>query len=274
MDGQGRSDGYVLGRTSAEAERLQLQAAILAPHSAHLLRLAGIAPGMRVLDVGCGAGDVSMLLAELVGPDGSVTGVDADPAVLELARARTASAGLANVSYLEQDLDGLRLDQPVDALVGRLILLYLREPAAAVRALSRLVRSGGVVSFQEYDMTRARAVPPVPVVTRCMDWIIGAFRVAGLDPGLGEQVSSVLRDAGLQVAGAAVAAPAGSAESVMPRYLEGTLRSLLPGILARGRVTAAEVDIDTVAERAARELEEAGAVLWTPELTAAWARVP
>jgi SAM-dependent methyltransferase len=274
MGGQGHSDDYVLGRTSAEAERLQLQAAILAPHSAHLLRLAGITPGMRVLDVGCGAGDVSMLLAELVGPDGSVIGVDADPAVLELARARTASAGLANVSYIEQNLDGLRLDQPVDALVGRLILLYLREPAATVRALSRLVRSGGVISFQEYVMSRGRAVPAVPMVSRCMDWIIGAFRAAGLNPDLGEQVSSVLRDSGLEPAGAAVAAPAGSAESAMPQYLEGTLRSLLPGILARGRVTEAEVDIDTVAVRAARELKEAGAMLWTPELTAAWARVP
>jgi hypothetical protein len=78
----------------------------------------------------------------------------------------------------------------------------------------------------------------------------------------------------LEPAGAAVAAPAGSAESAMPQYLEGTLRSLLPGILARGRVTEAEVDIDTVAVRAARELKEAGAMLWTPELTAAWARVP
>lgn len=98
------TDGYVLGRSTAETERLQLQASVLAPHSAHLLRLAGIASGMRVLDIGCGAGDVSLLLAELVGPHGAVIGVDLDPAMLELARARTARAGLDNVSYVEADL--------------------------------------------------------------------------------------------------------------------------------------------------------------------------
>ncbi|WP_372453428.1 methyltransferase domain-containing protein [Streptomyces iranensis] len=77
-----------MGRTSAETERLQLQARILAPHSAYLFRLAGITSGMRVLDVGCGAGDVSMLLAESVGPNGAVIGVDMNPTILESARAR------------------------------------------------------------------------------------------------------------------------------------------------------------------------------------------
>lgn len=70
------------------------------------------------------------------------------------------------MSFVEADLSGLRLDEPFDALVGRLILLNLKEPAATVQALSRLVRSGGVVSFQEFSMTRARSVPPTPLVTK------------------------------------------------------------------------------------------------------------
>jgi ubiquinone/menaquinone biosynthesis C-methylase UbiE len=75
-------------------------------------RLDGITSGMRILDVGCGAGDVSALLAGLVGPDGAVVGVDMDPAVLELARERTAASGLGNVSFVEANLAGLRLDKP------------------------------------------------------------------------------------------------------------------------------------------------------------------
>jgi 2-polyprenyl-3-methyl-5-hydroxy-6-metoxy-1,4-benzoquinol methylase len=268
------NDGYVMGHTSAETERLQLQASVLAPHSAHLLRLAGITRGMRVLDIGCGAGDVSMLLAELVGPEGAVVGVDMDAEILRLARARASQAGLANVSFLEAELGSLRLSEPVDALVGRLILLHLREPVATVRALSGLVRSGGVVSFQEFNMTRARSVPETPLVTRSLGWIVDALRAAGLNPDLGEQVASILRDAGLSVEGEAAAGPAGSAESAMPEYLEGTARSVLPVVLAHGQVTEAEVDIDTLAARAASELKEAGATLWSPELAAAWARVP
>jgi len=268
------TDDYVMGRTSAETERLQLQASVVAPHSAYLLRLAGVTPGMRVLDIGCGTGDMSMLLAELVGPGGTVIGVDLNPAVLELARARAAESNLANVSYVEADLVNLWLDEPVDAVVGRLVLVHLPEPAATVRALSRLVRPGGLVSFQEFNITRARSVPPTPLATRGMAWIISAWCAAGLDPDLGEQVASILREAGLSVQGAAATGPAGTAESVMPAYLEGTLRSLLPVALAHGQVTEAEVDIDTVAERTARELKEADATFWSPELAAAWARVP
>lgn len=268
------TDGYVMGRTSAETERLQLQAGVIAPHSAHLLRLAGIGPGMRVLDVGCGAGDVSLLLAELVGPTGAVIGVDMNPVILDVARARVAEAGLTNVTFIESDLTDLRLDERVDALVGRLILIHLKEPAATVRTLSRLVRSGGVVTFQDCNISRCRAVPPTPLATKMREWATGAFRAAGLNPETGDQVGAILRDAGLFVEGAANVGPAGTAESVMPEYTETTIRSLLPVLLAHGIATEDEVDIDTFAHRIALELKEASATFWTPELAAAWARVP
>ncbi|CDR06870.1 hypothetical protein [Streptomyces iranensis] len=134
------------------------------------------------------------------------------------------------------------------------------------------------MSFQERDLTRTRtrtrSVPPTPVVTRSMGWMIDALRAAGLTPDLGEQTASILCDAGLSVEGAAATGSAGSAASVMPEYMEGCVRSLLPAVLAHGQVTEAEVDVDTVAERVARELKEAGAMCWSPELAAAWARVP
>jgi ubiquinone/menaquinone biosynthesis C-methylase UbiE len=142
------TDEYIMGRTSSETERLQIQGRLFAPYSAHLLRMAGIALGMRVLDVGCGAGDVSLLLAEAVGPDGRVTGVDVDPGILALARA--VEAGLANVSFCAGDLADLRLEAPVDAVVGRLIRLHVKDPAATVRALSRLVHRGGDVSGNQH----------------------------------------------------------------------------------------------------------------------------
>jgi SAM-dependent methyltransferase len=272
MDGM--TDGYVMGRTSAEAQRLQLQGSVLAPHSAQLFRLAGITGGMRVLDVGCGAGDVSMLLADLVGPTGSVIGVDMNPAILELARSRVAEAGLTNVYFVESDLADLTLDEYVDALAGRLILMHLGEPAATVRALSGLVRPGGVVTFQDYNITRSRAVPPIPLGTSSVEWISGAMRAIGLNPDTGDQIGSILRDAGLTVTGAATAGPAGTADSVMPGYVADTMRSFLPVILGQGLATEAEVDIDTFADRFTAELEQAGAMFWSPEMAAAWARVP
>jgi ubiquinone/menaquinone biosynthesis C-methylase UbiE len=78
---------YALGRNEAEYERLIEQAELLRPLTRRVFEAAGIGPRMRVLDVGCGVGDVSFLVGEMVGSDGSVVGVDLDGTAVELADA-------------------------------------------------------------------------------------------------------------------------------------------------------------------------------------------
>ena len=77
---------YILGHAASELDRLIRQAAFFGDLTAHTLKLAGLGPGMRVLDVGCGAGDVSLLAASIVGPSGSVTGVDMNADTVKLAQ--------------------------------------------------------------------------------------------------------------------------------------------------------------------------------------------
>jgi ubiquinone/menaquinone biosynthesis C-methylase UbiE len=98
---------------------------------------------MKVLDVGSGAGDVALLAADLVGPSGSVVGIDANPLVLDTARERATAAGRTNVTFLPMDLQRLDLDADFDAVVGRLILLHQARPAEALRAVAKHLRPGG-----------------------------------------------------------------------------------------------------------------------------------
>ncbi|MFN0092543.1 MAG: methyltransferase domain-containing protein [Acidimicrobiales bacterium] len=95
MNSSGSS--YRLPRSAAETRRLMRQHQLYAPLTRAFFVGAGIAAGMTVLDLGCGAGDVSLLVAELVGPRGRVVGVDADEAILATARQRAASAGWEQV---------------------------------------------------------------------------------------------------------------------------------------------------------------------------------
>lgn len=267
------SDGYLLGRAASEIERLRLQAEIYAPHSEHLLVLAGIRPGMRVLDIGCGAGDVTMTAARLVGPAGVVLGVDMDADVLELARARAREAGLPNVSFQHANLPDVTLAEPVDALIGRLILVHLDDPVGMVRTLSGLVRPGGVLTFQELSPKHAGSEPETPLVTQAYRWVIDAMRSRRGDPATGQRLYRILRDAGFAEIGTAMEIPAGTAESAIPHFVAGTVRSLLPVIEASGVATRAEIGIETLAERISAELARFDAVLWPPELIAVWARV-
>jgi tRNA A58 N-methylase Trm61 len=90
---------YLMGRSEAETRRLMAQHRLYGTFTRRLLEDAGIEEGMKVLDVGSGAGDVALLAAEFVGPTGSVAGVDQDSEVLETASARAEAFGLTNVSF-------------------------------------------------------------------------------------------------------------------------------------------------------------------------------
>src|SRR4051812_13301040 len=95
--------GYVLGRSEGETWRLIRQAQLYHPATRRLMEAAGIGPGMRVLDLGSGAGDVALLAGELVGPGGAVVGVELDEGLLRTARARAAALGYDHVRFIAGD---------------------------------------------------------------------------------------------------------------------------------------------------------------------------
>jgi len=155
VTGTGSTSQYALGSTDAEHERLIRQASRLAPCTERFLCQAGIGPGLRVLDLGSGVGDVAMLAARLVGPSGEVVGVEQDSRSIARARARVADAGLNNVSFAQCDVSQAASDRPFDAAVGRLILMFLPNPVAVLSSVSQLVRAGGILAFQESSWRQA-----------------------------------------------------------------------------------------------------------------------
>jgi ubiquinone/menaquinone biosynthesis C-methylase UbiE len=141
---------YVLGRTDVEYDRLIEQAEVLRPLTGRMLRAAGIRTGMQVLDIGCGVGDVSFLVSELVGPEGSVVGVDLDGDAVRVADERCAARGTTNVEFQEADARSVRSDRLFDAAVGRFVPMYMSDPTAALRLIAEKVRPGGILAFHEW----------------------------------------------------------------------------------------------------------------------------
>jgi trans-aconitate methyltransferase len=140
---------YVLGHTKAEQLRLIRQARVLAPFTERLFRDAGIASGMRVLDIGCGMGDVTMLAAGFVGPAGSVVSIDLDQVSIDTAQRRTSAAGLDNVTFHRADISTFADQKLFDAIVGRLVLEFLPDTTAIVGRLCGLLKPGGIIALQE-----------------------------------------------------------------------------------------------------------------------------
>src|SRR5215469_10950557 len=131
---------YVMGYTESERRRLGLQAEIHNPFTEALLRRAGLSRGMRVLDLGCGIGDVSLLAAQLVGRDGSVTGMDVDERALDLARERSQERGLRQVRFECRPVEDLAFGEPFDAVIGRHILIHMPDPISVLKRAAQVLR--------------------------------------------------------------------------------------------------------------------------------------
>jgi 2-polyprenyl-3-methyl-5-hydroxy-6-metoxy-1,4-benzoquinol methylase len=272
MDG---TRAYALGDSAEEHRRLMLQSRFIGELTEALFARAGLAEGMRVLDVGCGAGDVSLLARDFVGDHGSVLGIDRSAESIALARRRATSAGLHNLGFEESALDALSVQGPFDALVGRLILLYLPQPAEVLQQLARLVRPGGLVIFQEMDMATGRSLPALPLFQRAGTWISTTFERAGVDTEMGSRLFETYRRAGLptpQLLSAARAVGGDCPE--LCAWLAGTIASLLPLAERLGVATRDEVQIETLAGRLGAELVASGGVVHTPVFVGAWTRMP
>ena len=139
---------YAFGRSEGETKRLIIQAEVLGPLTERLLKAVGLGRGMRVLDLGCGTGDVSIMAARITGKPGAVVGIDHNAGVLEIARKRAKAAGL-DISFKEAGVESFNETQSIDVVVGRCVAFIQLDPAAYLRAAARAVRPGGKLAIQE-----------------------------------------------------------------------------------------------------------------------------
>lgn len=265
---------YPLGHSEREMDRLTAQALRLANDTGTLFERAGLSEGQRVLDIGCGAGDVSFLAADFVGAGGRVVGIDAASDAIDAARARAARRGLGNVEFRVCDLGGpLPGLTGFDVVVGRLVLMYVGDPVAVLVRLRACLKPGGLIVLQEPDGETAGAWPECPLLTRVKGWIMEAFLQSGTIVNLGSELGSMLARAGYSVEGSLVSQP-----SLVGRTLSGidwfadVLRALLPVVVAKGIATAEEVDIDTLATRLHDEALARDAMVFKPRFIGIWAR--
>ncbi len=262
---------YALGASDLEIERLDRQSASIDSATRLLLRAGGIEPGMRVLDLGTGLGHVAMLIAEMVGPEGRVVGIDNSAKLLDVAALRATAR--PRLRFIEGDVRHWRDDEPFDAIVGRLILFHMADPVGVLRHHAAALRAGGLLLALDFDLGAVRAEPAMPLVTEAMGWVNAAFRHAGASPEIGTRLALLLAEAGLaDVQGFGVQGYIAAGDPRGPALLGGVVRTLAPQIVAAGIATAEQIGIDTLETRVAEAFQSSGAVMLPPVLAGAWGR--
>lgn len=192
-------DGYVHTRDDEEYQRLRSQAAMWRGATETLLDRIGLKPGMSCLDVGSGPGMVMRLMADRVGPEGSVTGIEIDGRLGRQALADLKAEGGADFHQIEADV--LAADTvpgaPFDLTYCRLFLMHMQEPVAALEKMHAWTKPAGVVAAQEFDFGAIAVEPLCPAMAEFNRLFEGVFRGHGRNLRAGRQLPAQFEAAGI-----------------------------------------------------------------------------
>jgi SAM-dependent methyltransferase len=216
-------------------KRLELVGRVLWPTTCRFLKSSGIRVGMKVLDLGCGGGDVTRGIARMVGPSGHVTGVDMDPVKLEKAeRMNPIEYRLGNVYEWSET-------ETYDAVYTRCLLTHLPDPAAAIARMRQALKPGGMLLVEDIDFTGSFCYPACRAYEHYVDLYREVVRRRKGDADIGPKLHGMLVDAGLQ-------GVASSAVSIFHVNQEGkdlslsTLINIADAVLAESLATREELE--------------------------------
>ncbi len=271
------SKNYCLGQSENALLMLEKQGQFFSGLTRDLLVKAGIGPGMRVLDFGSGAGDVSILASELVGSKGEVVAIDRAFEAIEHARLRIQNRKIHNIRFVQGDesvipeiMEGKRFD----ALIGRNVLCHQSDPIATFCNLVNFVKPGGIVAFHDMD-TQAKfwSTPSLPLFESTWNLCVETFRQGGASCDMGTKLVQAFDEAGITDRriireGLIETGP----NSLAYEWLSLGVRAIMPLIIKLGLATEKNIDIETLTDRLRDEAVQARAFFVPMYLVGAFGR--
>jgi SAM-dependent methyltransferase len=260
---------YVLATGQAAVQRLWVLHQVYSPAGRRILLQAGARPGMRIADFGCGVGMTTRMLADIAGPSGEIVGIDLHKAQLDQAARICASAGLSNVSFVNADATKTGLPSGAfDLAYCRFLLLHLKEPAAGLREMCRILKPGGILVVEDGDTDSVESIPATAVNAGAK-----LFTRLGRNRGLNFQLS---RNLFHMVKAAGIPDP--DIEIHQPALVRGDSRSLplwsieeaASAAVSEGLVTKEQ--LDRLLGEIKKAVDDPEVIILAPRMTIVWGR--
>jgi SAM-dependent methyltransferase len=253
-----RLSRYVLDSSDEDLQRLLKVAELTAEPTREAFRKIGMKPGWRVIDCGCGPLGALAVMAEMVGPEGQVVGIDFSEAAVQRARSIVSALGLDNVEVRVgdiHDVDGQALGGAFDLAYTRLFLMHQREPARTLERIGALLRPGGwIVAHEALRSPPPRSSPPLDALTSYWELLHDVVRRLGVREGSVDELARRARDSGFEVVETTgffqVVPPALGFDLHASTLAAGKSRAIESGV-------ASEEEVDAL-ERALRAAKDGG----------------
>jgi len=261
---------YVLATGERAVSRLDLLERIFGPATRELLSTAGLRPGMRVAEIGCGIGHTARWVAIEVSPGGSVVGVDSSPEQLHIARKSTTEADIENLSFREGNAYETGLPRgSCDLVYSRFLLCHLADPAKALAEMRSLLKRGGILVCEDHDDGGIFTEPATHSYKRLVEISEVVNRGHGLDSYIGLKLPRLFREVGFSQPEVNVNQFA-VLRGEEKRFWELTLREATPAILAAHASTSEE--LDAICEEMRKIALDESILLMLARVTQVWTR--
>jgi 2-polyprenyl-3-methyl-5-hydroxy-6-metoxy-1,4-benzoquinol methylase len=262
---------YIIRGGVEGRERLRVLARVMRPTTLNLFDRVGIKPGMACLDVGCGGGDVTFELADLVDPRGKVVGWDIDETKLALARREAEERRQGNVDFRVSDVGESDGAPEFDVVYARFLLTHLSDPIGALARILRMLQPGGIVILEDIDCTGCFCYPYSAAFWRYMELYTQTARRRGGDPDIGLRLPAMLFESGVERVQMNVVQPSpldGDVKLVTPL----TMENIVDSVLAEKLATRAE--LDRIIDELYQFSRDPRTAASTPRIVQAWGYLP
>jgi SAM-dependent methyltransferase len=237
---------YVLGGTETELSRLRAQASEYEAEARWLLDTTSLRPGSRVVDVGCGPIGILALLAEKVGTEGEVVGLEREPRFAALARHEIGRLGLSNVRVVEADALASGLDKgSFDLVHERLVLVNVPERQRFLQEMLSLAAPGGSIALEDIDNVSWLCEPGHESWDVLIQVFHKVFRAGGGDPFIGRRLPALMKELGLVDVGSRVQVALPQPGQYRRTHLISLMGSVRAKVLEMGLMDERELDVHT-----------------------------
>lgn len=189
---------YVISGGEEGKSRLNLLSSVLEPTTFSLLHNCGVKPGISFLDCGCGGGNVSMLAANMVGPGGSVTGIDFDNVILQLAKQDAEAEGVQNINFQQGSVYEMDFENKFDIVYSRFLLSHLSNPGTALNKMTEAAKHAGCVVVEDVHFSGHFSYPQNNAFDTYVHWYMQAVSQKGADADIGVRLPGMFAAAGLK----------------------------------------------------------------------------
>ena len=269
MPGTNAPPRYAIRGGKEGKSRLDVLARILLPSTQQLLDRIGVTRGMICLDMGCGGGNVALLMAGLVGPEGRVIGIDADREILALAKEDAETAGIPNVTFQQLEAGACSWHEQFDLVYARFLLSHLQEPEKCLAAMVQACLPQGIIVIEDTDFAGSFCYPTCAAYDRYKQLYQELVQRRGGDSNIGTKLPAMLRRSGIQEVAFNV---------IQPAHMYGEGKLMAPLTMARisdaliAESLATEDEVEQILIELNHAAADPGTVMSLPRIFQVWGK--